>query len=251
MRSLKALGVIVGMLALALGCGAAATTPQLEGRATQAFKEFRWWFDAQKMPTGMPLSSLWHDDHAARAVYGYVMAPFLRPELSAREIEGLTMAQFLPQGFESVPTVEQLKQALFRAATADPRTLTKAQAELAGVLKRPESNELVFHIAKADILKHCDEQGRCFREGSEYLGRGFYNMYAGEFGKFQSQNPKESLLQAIADGRVPWLLSEEDRAKLECIEEVNRYRRGVGLPPLNPDGSFPDGSPSRCRSGGR
>jgi hypothetical protein len=134
------------------------------------------------------------------------MAPFVRPELAVQQLDRLTMAQFLPQGLESVPTLGQIRDALRNAGSGDSRTLTKAQAELARVLLLPESNELVFRIATAGLMPYCDEQGRCVVATGGLFGPMIEKYLEWRFGEFQTENPKESLLKALAAGRVPWLL---------------------------------------------
>lgn len=210
-KALRALAALVPLLLLAVVCGgsaarmltnptvAAATPLGIKDRVRQAAEvantvafledEFRRFCLGQQRSNETHCSYL-----TTSAVYGFLLAPFLRPELSTQDIDGLTLAQFLPRGLQSIPTPKQINEALVRAGRADPRTLTKPQAELAQALRRPESNELVFQIAILPGSAQCWGQFR--DEGRQFL--------EGEFGKFQSQNPRGSFLEAVAAGLDPF-----------------------------------------------
>ena len=103
------------------------------------------------------------------------------------------MAEFLPQGIESVPSPNQIAWALFQAATAAPATLTGPPADRAKVLLRPESNELVFKMAASPFLSRLSPQ----------LGKSMGNFLHNKFDIFQEQQPERSFLDAVAGGQLP------------------------------------------------
>ena len=160
---------------------------QLQDRAAQALKEARRSLNTVKWSDGIYLSEGVQDYLLPSAAYGFQLAPFLRPELSAKELDNLSMAQFLGQGLQSLPTVSQIAEALFQAATAGPKPLTKPQADLARGLLRPESNELVFQMATAPGLA---QMGPVF-------GPMMQSYREKEFARFQVEHPHESFLQAL------------------------------------------------------
>ena len=130
-------------------------TRQFQERATQTLEEARRVLRTVKGSNGYHLSEGVQDYLLPSAAYGFLLAPFLRPELSAEELDSLTMAEFLATGTGpfGVPIPRKIAEALFEATTANPATLTGPQAELARVLLRPESNELVFQMATAPACR--------------------------------------------------------------------------------------------------
>ena len=180
--ALVATGVVLTMLAA--GCG---EQESLEEREAQALEDAQSHLNTQILPSGQPLDDGLVESLILEAAYGFVLAPFLRADMTEEELVSLDMAGFALGG--TLPHPAQINRALLRAG-GPTELLTPAQVELAERLRDPESNAFVFRALTEPAIR---------RLSQEIVGT-VTSYYQREFGIFQEGRPAESLLEAIIDG---------------------------------------------------
>jgi len=172
---------------LAAGCG---EQESLDDREAQALEDARSHLNTQILPSGQPLDDGLVESLILEAAYGFVLAPFLRADMTEEELVSLDMAGFALGG--TLPHPAQINRALLRAG-GPTELFTPAQVELAERLRDPESNAFVFRALTEPAIR---------RLSQEIVGT-VTSYYQREFGIFQEGRPAESLLEAIIDGTAP------------------------------------------------
>ena len=195
--TLVAAAVVLTMLAA--GCG---EQESLEEREAQALEDARSHLNTQIQPNGRPLDDGLVEFLIPAAAYGFLLAPFLRADLTEEQLVILDMAGFALGG--TLPHPAQINRALLRAG-GPTEDFTPAQAALAVKLRDPESNGFVFRALTEPAI---------LRLSQEIRGP-LMSYYQREFDVFQKGRPSESFLEAIIDGTLPVGLHElpgfEDR----------------------------------------
>ena len=183
--TLVAAAVVLTMVTA--GCG---EQESLEEREAQALEDARSHLNTQIQPNGRPLDDGLVEFLIPAAAYGFVLAPFLRADLTEEQLVILDMAGFALGG--TLPHPAQINRALLRAG-GPTEHFTPAQAELAVKLRDPESNGFVFRALTEPVI---------LRLSREIRGP-LMSYYQREFDVFQEGRPAESFLEAIIDGTVP------------------------------------------------
>ena len=187
----RAFGALVAtavvLTILAAGCG---EQESLDEREVQALEDARSHLNTQILPSGQPLDDGLVEFLIPAAAYGFVLAPFLRADLTEDELVSLDMAGFALGG--TLPHPAQINRALLHAG-GPTEHFTPAQAELAAKLRDPESNEFVFRALTEPAIR---------RLSQEIVGT-VTSFFQREFDIFQEGRPAESLLEAIIDGTAP------------------------------------------------
>ena len=183
--TLVAAAVVLTMVTA--GCG---EQESLEEREAQALEDARSHLNTQIQPNGRPLDDGLVEFLIPAAAYGFVLAPFLRADLTEEQLVILDMAGFALGG--TLPHPAQINRALLRAG-GPTEDFTPAQAELAVKLRDPESNGFVFRALTEPAI---------LRLSQEIRGP-LMSYYQREFDVFQEGRPAESFLEAIIDGTVP------------------------------------------------
>lgn len=183
--TLVAAAVVLTMVTA--GCG---EQESLEEREAQALEDARSHLNTQIQPNGRPLDDGLVEFLIPAAAYGFVLAPFLRADLTEEQLVILDMAGFALGG--TLPHPAQINRALLRAG-GPTEDFTPAQAALAVKLRDPESNGFVFRALTEPVI---------LRLSQEIRGP-LMSYYQREFDVFQEGRPAESFLEAIIDGTVP------------------------------------------------
>lgn len=183
--ALVAAAVVLTMVTA--GCG---EQESLEEREAQALEDARSHLNTQIQPNGRPLDDGLVEFLIPAAAYGFLLAPFLRADLTEEQLVILDMAGFALGG--TLPHPAQINRALLRAG-GPTEDFTPAQAALAVKLRDPESNGFVFRALTEPVI---------LRLSQEIRGP-LMSYYQREFDVFQEGRPAESFLEAIIDGTVP------------------------------------------------
>ena len=183
--TLVAAAVVLTMVTA--GCG---EQESLEEREAQALEDARSHLNTQIQPNGRPLDDGLVEFLIPAAAYGFLLAPFLRADLTEEQLVILDMAGFALGG--TLPHPAQINRALLRAG-GPTEHFTPAQAALAVKLRDPESNGFVFRALTEPAI---------LRLSQEIRGP-LMSYYQREFDVFQEGRPAESFLEAIIDGTVP------------------------------------------------
>ena len=183
--TLVAAAVVLTMVTA--GCG---EQESLEEREAQALEDARSHLNTQIQPNGRPLDDGLVEFLIPAAAYGFLLAPFLRADLTEEQLVILDMAGFALGG--TLPHPAQINRALLRAG-GPTEDFTPAQAALAVKLRDPESNGFVFRALTEPVI---------LRLSQEIRGP-LMSYYQREFDIFQEGRPAESFLEAIIDGTVP------------------------------------------------